>query len=272
MFRIEVLGSGSKGNCTFLQLGSTRLLIDAGLSRKQTKQRLELLGENPDRIDAVLLTHVHGDHVRGVPVLVRRHRIPVACHPWLQPVLGFKEDDDPEFIDLLPGRALTIGDVVVHPFRVPHDAEPTMGFRLEAPGFTCGYATDLGHVNDLVVERLSGLDALVIESNHDLDMLRDGDYPWSLKQRVGGRHGHLSNDSCAMLVEAVLWDGLRSIALAHLSEQNNDPALARAATAAVLRRRRREDIRLTVAGQDQIETAHPASQTSAPASTEEILR
>jgi phosphoribosyl 1,2-cyclic phosphodiesterase len=250
--RVEVLGSGSKGNCTFVQGGRSRVLIDAGLSCKEIGRRLGEIGEDPDDLDAVLVTHAHSDHVRGVRVLARKHRLPVACHSvcWRDSKLA--EQDLPEWLPLEAGRAFTLGDLEIEPFAVPHDAEPTVGFRMRAEGISVGYCTDLGHVTAVVRDRLSGVQVLVLESNHDLDMLRDGPYPWVLKQRVGGRHGHLSNEASAGLLDELVHSDLAFVALAHLSETNNDAALALSLAEDVLRRHGREDVRLVAAAQDVV--------------------
>lgn len=249
--RVDVLGSGSRGNCTLVQAGRTRLLIDAGLSRREVARRLDTVGVAVDDLDAVLLTHAHGDHVRGVPVLCRRHAVPVVAHEDTFREAGLEDESLPEWLALEPGRPMILGDVTVEPFMVPHDAETTVGFRLESEGVAVGYCTDLGHVTALVRQRLSDLDVLVLESNHDLEMLRDGPYPWSLKQRVGGRHGHLSNEASAELLADVLGPRLRHVALAHLSETNNEPELALAHAREVLRRGGRDDVILVAASQDR---------------------
>jgi len=254
--RVEVLASGSRGNCTFVHGGRTRLLIDAGISRRRIRRRLEEIGERAEDLDAVLVTHAHGDHVRGVPVLARRDGVPVACHEATYLRAGLDREELPEWLPIEAGRRFSVGDVDVEPFSVPHDAEPTLGFRLRCEGLSVGYCTDLGHVTPLVRERLSGLNVLVLESNHDLDMLRDGPYPWSLKQRVGGRHGHLSNDSSSRLLGDVVDGELMTVALVHLSEENNAPDLALLSASEQLERVGRERVRVLAAEQDR--TCHVA--------------
>ena len=250
--RVEVLGSGSKGNCTFVQGGRSRVLIDAGLSRAEIVRRLHDIGEKAEDLDAVLITHAHSDHVRGVRVLARKFGLPVACHSHCWHDAKLDEQDLPEWLPIEAGRAFTLGDFDIEPFAVPHDSEPTVGFRLRAEGVAVGYCTDLGHVTPVVRDRLSGVNALVLESNHDLDMLRDGPYPWVLKQRVGGRHGHLSNEASAGLLDDLVHSDLAFLALAHLSETNNEAALALSLAEDVLRRHGREDVRLVAAAQDRV--------------------
>lgn len=250
MVKVVVLGSGSRGNCTFVQGGKTRILIDAGFSRREIARRLHECGERIEDIDAVLVTHEHSDHVGGAGVVARKHCIPVFCCRETLVEAGL-EGRIPEWMPVEPGRAFEIGDIRVEPFTVPHDASVTLGFRVVAEGISIGYCTDLGHVTALVRERLAGSNVLIVESNHDIDMLRDGEYPWSLKQRVGGRHGHLSNEASATLLSDVVGGDSFAIALAHLSEKNNLPELARVSARDALMRAGRESTRLTVTSQDR---------------------
>lgn len=246
-----MLGSGSRGNCTFVQGGRTRILIDAGFSRREIARRLHEAGERIEDIDALLVTHEHSDHVGGAGVVARRHGIPVFCCEETLREAGL-QGRIPEWSPVQPGRPFEIGDLRVEPFTVPHDASVTLGFRVTAEGISIGYCTDLGHVTELVRERLAGSHVLVVESNHDLDMLRDGEYPWSLKQRVGGRHGHLSNDASASLLTDVVGGESFVVALAHLSEKNNVPELAAVAARGALERSGRDAVRLLVTSQDHV--------------------
>lgn len=244
-----MLGSGSRGNCTFVQGGRTRILIDAGFSRREIERRLHAVGERLEDIDALLVTHEHSDHVGGARVVARKNRIPVwCCEDTLRE--GGLQDEIPEWVPVEPGRAFDVGDIHVEPFTVPHDASITLGFRVTAEGISLGYCTDLGHVTAVVRDRLSGCNALIVESNHDIDLLRDGDYPWSLKQRVSGRHGHLSNEASAGLIADVVGGDSFVVALAHLSEKNNVPELAALAAKEALERSGRERVRLVVTSQD----------------------
>jgi phosphoribosyl 1,2-cyclic phosphodiesterase len=251
LVKIVVLGSGSRGNCTFVQGGRTRILIDAGFSAKEIARRLHEVGERLEDVDAVLVTHEHSDHVGGAGVLARKHRIPVFCCPETLREAGL-EGNIPEWVPVTPGAAFEVGDIRVEPFTVPHDASVTLGFRVTAEGISVGYCTDLGHVTSVVRDRLSGSHVLIVESNHDLDMLRDGEYPWSLKQRVGGRHGHLSNEATATLLSDVVGGDSFAVALAHLSERNNAPSLAALAARDALERSGRDAVRLLVTAQDRV--------------------
>ncbi len=249
MVKVVVLGSGSRGNCTFVQGGRTRILIDAGFSRREIARRLHAAGERLEDVDALLITHEHSDHASGAGV-VGRTGIPVHCCEETREEAALH--DIPEWVPVTPGRAFDVGDLRVEPFTVPHDASITLGFRIVAEGISIGYCTDLGHVTAVVRDRLAGSNVLIVESNHDIDMLRDGDYPWPLKQRVGGRHGHLSNEASAGLLTDVVGGDSFAIALAHLSQHNNEPTLAAFAAREALQRAGHESARLFVTSQSEI--------------------
>jgi phosphoribosyl 1,2-cyclic phosphodiesterase len=326
MVRFTVLASGSKGNCTVLTGGRTRILIDAGLSCRELFRRMKLAGEEPTTLNAIVITHEHQDHVNGLAVTARKLGIPVyfteathrawmrwmsprrqmsysqwlemirkqaaerqgepaaevienelpdesgefnqgslaqspvensiqtgsassdatpqpapdpSCDPAPNPVSvpsGVRPPalkDDPTWLPAVeyfqPGQPFSIGDICLNPFTIPHDAADPVGFVLNSEGVRLGFATDLGYISPNVREQLRALDLLLLESNHDLEMLRDGPYPWSLKQRVMSRVGHLSNDAASEFLAAD-YDGQAAyIVLGHLSENNNLPELARVA-------------------------------------------
>lgn len=217
-----VLGSGSGGNAVLVAEGETKVLIDAGLSARQLTLRLRSIGVEPSDLAAVLLTHEHSDHISGLRVLRKQHRLPVYCQQETVPFL--KKCKDLTIIE--SGSAFQIGPITFLPFSVPHDAHATVGFRMTAGDARLGLATDIGVTTTLIEERLRDLDALIIEANHDATMLWDGPYPWPLKQRIAGRGGHLSNDHCGALLAKICGPRLRQITLAHLSEENNDPSKA----------------------------------------------
>lgn len=275
--RMTVLASGSKGNSTVVATSRTRILVDAGLSCREILKRMQLAGEDPRSLDAILITHEHQDHVQGVAVLARKLGIPVYfteithrawlrwMHPrkrmtyadWLRrrqqgaaegranlPLadsaaesdVGLCEDPTAEERDPaeLPsvayfeaGKRFAVGDIDVEPFTIPHDAADPVGFVFEGDGVRIGFATDLGYMPANARQALRRCDVLLLESNHDTEMLRDGPYPWSVKQRVMSRVGHLSNEAAAEFLERN-YDGQATyVILAHLSESNNLPALAR---------------------------------------------
>ena len=297
MMRMTVLASGSKGNSTVISSSRTQVLVDAGLSCRELLKRMALAGEDPAKLDAILITHEHQDHVAGLSVLARRLQIPVfftepthrawvrmltprttmSYTKWLDHVQQEKEaraaavagvcieaelsgrSDDPRLdvaVDLdeedlcnsyaeepaakkpdptfLPaveyfqsGMRFSIGDIDITPFTIPHDAADPCGFVFEAEGIRMALATDLGYMPHNVKAALKRIDVMLLESNHDLEMLRDGPYPWSVKQRVLSRVGHLSNHATAEFLAKDYDGGSSWIVLGHLSESNNVPELAR---------------------------------------------
>ncbi len=227
---VSVLASGSRGNCALVASSATRILVDAGLSGRETFKRLRAFGERTEEISAILITHEHSDHVAGLQRLATKLNVPVFL---TAPV---RDNDDNGAIPELPksehfsaGRGFRVGDIEVMPFTIPHDAADPVGFTFRAEGVKIGFATDLGYMPVSVRDHLRGCSVLVMESNHDVEMLRSGPYPWSVKQRVMSRVGHLSNESLAEFFSND-YDGVAEyLILAHLSEQNNHPEIARAA-------------------------------------------
>jgi phosphoribosyl 1,2-cyclic phosphodiesterase len=292
MMRMTVLASGSRGNSTLVATSRTRILVDAGLSCREILKRMQIAGEDPRALDAILITHEHQDHVQGVAVLARKLGIPVYftemthrawvrwMHPrkrmtyadWLRqrqgavsgtageasapgvtvpgvPLPGAtlaasadehdadlcdeaaSEERDPAALPSVSyfeaGKGFAVGDIDVQPFTIPHDAADPVGFVFEGEGVRIGFATDLGYMPANARQALRRCDVLLLESNHDTEMLRDGPYPWSVKQRVMSRVGHLSNEAAAEFLERNYDGQARYVILAHLSESNNLPALAR---------------------------------------------
>lgn len=234
--RICVLASSSAGNATFVGTAHTRLLIDAGLSARETFARLEAIGVSPESIDAVLVTHEHGDHVCGLIPVLRKAKAPVYLTRLTAPTIDWGKYE-PRLQCFQAGQQFSIGDFQIQSFSVPHDATDPVGFCLTAEGIRVSLATDLGYMPESVRMHLRGTEFLMLESNHDLDMLKVGPYPWSVKQRVMSRHGHLSNG----MVSDFILDGLdscvKSMVLTHLSEHNNHPAIVDMTAAQALKRR-----------------------------------
>jgi phosphoribosyl 1,2-cyclic phosphodiesterase len=245
---VSVLASGSRGNCSLVATSSTRILVDAGLSGRETFKRLKALDDrngdrNGDRsnerveeISAILITHEHSDHVAGLQRLATKLNVPVFLtapthHAWSRAVRDEKGaiPDLPKLEHFSAGRGFRVGDIEVMPFTIPHDAADPVGFTFRAEGVKIGFATDLGYMPTNVRNHLRGCSVLVMESNHDVEMLRSGPYPWSVKQRVMSRVGHLSNDALAEFFSSDYDGGAEYVVLAHLSEQNNHPEIARAA-------------------------------------------
>lgn len=230
--RFASLGSGSGGNATLIESGETCVMLDCGFSATEAERRLARLGKHPSDIDAVLVTHEHGDHVAGVGAFCRRHRVPV----WLT-----HGTSQAARVGVLPvahtidgHSAFAIGDILLQPFPVPHDAREPVQFVFSDGARRLGVLTDLGEITPHVLAVLAGCDALMLECNHDSQMLAQGPYPPSLKQRVGGRLGHLNNRQAADCLAAIHHAGLQHVIGVHLSEKNNRPALAQAALAAAM--------------------------------------
>lgn len=233
---VSVLASGSRGNCALVATSRTRVLVDAGISCRETFKRLKQTGEDPRTLSAVVITHEHSDHVYGLATLARKLKIPVFVNgatyaAWSRSIKdnGLETPGLPCRESFDSGRRFVIGDIEIFPFTIPHDAADPVGFTLRGEGVKIAVATDLGYLPRNVCEHLRGCDVIVIESNHDVEMLRIGPYPWSVKQRVMSRVGHLSNETLAQFFSND-YDGSASfLVLAHLSEQNNHPELARTA-------------------------------------------
>ena len=234
MVSVSVLASGSRGNSTVVQSSSTRILVDAGLSCRETCKRMKATGDDPHSLSAIVITHEHSDHVHGLALLARKLAIPVYMtgathHVWARAVRDAtgEKPELPKLEFFSPGHKFQVGDFNITPFTIPHDAVDPVGFTFRAEGIRIGVATDLGYMPASVCDHLRGCDALLLESNHDLEMLRVGPYPWAVKQRVMSRVGHLSNTALAQFL-AGEYDGRATyIVLAHLSEQNNHPEVAR---------------------------------------------
>jgi phosphoribosyl 1,2-cyclic phosphodiesterase len=251
---VTMLASGSRGNCALVSSSTTRILVDAGISCREIFKRLKLLAQalpkedsagpalmnqdpaeyDPRALSAVLITHEHSDHVYGLATLAKKLRIPIfmtgATHQAWSRALRDATGERPQVEKLErfeSGHSFQVGDIAVKPFTIPHDAADPVGFTFRAEGIKVGIATDLGYLPASVRDHLRGCDVLVMESNHDVEMLRGGPYPWSVKQRVMSRVGHLSNQSLADFFANGYDNSAAFVVLAHLSEQNNHPEIAR---------------------------------------------
>lgn len=229
--RFASLGSGSRGNALVVEAGRTRLLVDCGFGSRELFRRLARLGLAPDDLDAILVTHEHSDHIGGAASCAARYSLPVFMTHGSRVAAGF-EGVAVEIFD--SHQTFAIGDLEVLPFPVPHDAREPVQFVFSDGCCQLGILTDAGFATPHMTEMLSGCQGLVLECNHDVRMLAEGSYPWPLKQRISGRLGHLDNDAAAALLGALNTASLRHVVAAHLSEQNNTPALARAALAGKL--------------------------------------
>jgi phosphoribosyl 1,2-cyclic phosphodiesterase len=267
-----ILGSGSGGNCAYVESGETRILVDAGFSPMQIRKRLASIGRTPEKLSAILITHEHSDHIAGLLGLADKFQIPVYCNRETQDAtvwalktkwLSKKSSptDGPDATEhvkakinwqlFATGAGFEIGDISIETFSIPHDAQDPVGFLLRTASGNIGFATDLGHVTKLVLERIRAANVLVIESNHDVKMLQDCPRrSWALKQRILGRHGHISNLTAAETVAQIMSAGLRQLYLAHLSRECNKPELAEHIMAEQLHHIGATHVRLQVAAQD----------------------
>ncbi len=224
--KVCVLGSGSRGNCTLVESGGTTLLIDAGFSGVEIQRRLDLIGRDLDSITAILVTHEHNDHISGVGVASRRCRIPVYANPATHLAAEARLGTLFSRLEFNTGEKFEVGDLQVHPFAVSHDTVDPVGYVISDGRNSAGYCTDTGRVTTLIEHHLGKCDVVVLESNHDPDMLRDGPYPLYLQQRVRSNQGHLANGDTGRLLRKLAGNGLNHVVLAHLSEVNNLPELA----------------------------------------------
>lgn len=234
MMRFASLGSGSQGNALVVEVQRTRLLLDCGFSVSDTAARLARLGLEPDDLDAVIVTHEHDDHIGGVARLARKHDLPVYLTHGTLTALDGERVAIAEIIVIDSHTPFAIGDIEVWPYPVPHDAREPAQFVFGDGAHRVGVLTDAGSSTPHIEAVLSGLDALVLECNHDLDLLMNGGYPPSLKQRIASRFGHLDNRTAAQLLVSLDCGRLQHLIAAHLSRQNNTPELARAAVAQAL--------------------------------------
>ena len=227
--RLIILGSGSSGNALYIESGATSVLVDAGLSAKETARRLSEAGIDSAKLTAIVVTHEHADHVKGVRVMSKTVDVPVFISDATRDECRFAGDG----LGMHWGERISsshsfqIGSLDFHPFTIPHDGIDTFAFTVESEGVKVGIVTDLGYITQLVAERLRGCNFIVIESNHDKDMLKVGPYPWPLKQRIASNSGHLSNDETARWLREDFDGRAEYIVLAHLSRQCNHPELAR---------------------------------------------
>jgi len=246
--RFAILGSGSRGNALVVECGRTAILIDCGFPLKEVERRLNRIGIEAHALSAVVLTHEHSDHASGARALARRHRIPLGLTAGTAHALGCAPDDTGTGLRCFSSHdVFSVGDIELIPFPVPHDAREPCQFVFSDGVRRLGLLTDVGHITPHIETRLRDCDALILECNHDLDMLADGPYPPSLKARVGGPQGHLDNDAAAALLAGLDTARLQHIVAAHLSEKNNTPWLARMALGSALGG---EEGRVEIATQD----------------------
>ena len=225
------IASGSSGNCIFAGTSDTGILIDAGISGKRVEQGLNGIGRTGKELNGILVTHEHSDHIKGLGVLARKHHVPIYATPGTIREIkksGLGKIDEELYQEIHTDEAFSIGDLTIQAFDISHDAAEPVAYRITDGKKTVGVATDLGVYTEYTIEHLKGLDAVLLESNHDVNMLQVGSYPYYLKQRILGRRGHLSNDNAGRLLGEILNDHMKAVMLGHLSRENNYEALAMA--------------------------------------------
>jgi len=251
------LFSGSSGNSIYISCGDVRLLVDAGMSAARIEAHLREIGADIREIDGILVTHEHVDHIRGLGVLARKHGVPIYANEGTWDGILLKDSSIPLRCvrTFNTGEDFYIGNVNVHPFPIPHDANEPVGFAFESKGLRCAVATDLGHINDTWLTAVTGCQALVLEANHDVEMVDRGPYPQHLKRRILGRKGHLNNEDCAKALLTLVKTGTQAVFLSHLSQDNNLPELAYNTVCGALYEAGYdvgEDIRVTVSRRDRV--------------------
>ena len=226
MLKMLPLFSSSKGNCTYIESDKTSLLVDIGVSCKKLLNSLDENAINPNSIEAILITHEHSDHIKGIRVFANKYSIPVFATEKTWTKLTSLEIKDSYKNIFVPNKDFTIGNITISPFSTPHDAIDSCGFSFFCDNEKNTIATDLGHINEYLLSKMQESNKILLESNHDINMLKTGPYPWQLKQRILGNYGHLSNALSAQTIEYLIKNGTKNFILGHLSEENNFPELA----------------------------------------------
>ena len=230
------IASGSSGNCIYVGSDHAGILVDAGISGKKVKEGLHSIDRKPEELKGILITHEHSDHIKGLGVLSRKYGIPIyATHGTVEAIKccsGLGSIDESLFHEVYADEAFAVEDLEIRPFAISHDAAEPVAYRIQCGKKSMAVATDMGCYNDYIIEHLKGLDGILLEANHDVNMLQVGTYLYPLKQRILGRLGHLSNDNAGRLLCEILHDDLKSIVLGHLSKENNYEALAYATVCA----------------------------------------
>lgn len=254
------IASGSSGNCIYVGSDRASVLVDTGISAKRIQEGLRSIDRKPEDISGILITHEHSDHIQGLGVVSRKYHIPIYATPaTIRQIKRYSAlgNIDPElFHEIHAGEAFEMKDLKVKPFHISHDAADPVGYRLEHDGKSVAVATDMGCYDDALVDTLKDLDAVLVESNHDVNMLQVGRYPYPLKMRIMSEKGHLSNDACGILLRQILNDHMKAVFLGHLSKENNYAALAYATVAGKISEDgspyRADDFDISVAERDHV--------------------
>ena len=254
MLSLISLGSGSSGNSALVYTEKTFVLVDAGISAKQLRIRLNDVDVDPDQLDGILITHEHGDHTRGLEVFCRKLEIPIYCNAVTRESLSLNVSSAETWRIIECGDSFSIGDILINGFPVMHDAVDPMGFIFQKNGRKLGFVSDVGHVTEIMKSILSEVETIFIEANYDETMLQNDERrPWSLKQRIASRHGHLSNKQAAELIGSIAGGGkLERVVLAHLSEDCNSPEIAKAEIILALSMKGISGVEVICAKRDQV--------------------
>lgn len=250
MIRFRVIGSGSTGNATLVEAGEDRVLLDAGLGPRELACRVQDAGVDPASLDAVFLSHEHGDHARGAASFTRKWGPRLKGTRGTYAAAGLGAEEIPGYDVVVPGVPVRVGGLSVTALRVAHDAAEPVAFVVEKGGVAFGHATDLGQLDDALVGAFRRCRAVLVESNYDPALLRDGPYPWSLKERILGPFGHLANGDVGRWLAASLGVDCTEVVLAHLSQKNNHPELVEMTAEAALARAGRPDVNVTISGRE----------------------
>ncbi len=255
MVRLTVLGSGSSGNCAVVSTGETTLLLDAGLSARQICLRLEAAGFSLERLNGIVITHEHQDHTRGLEIFCQNRAIPLLCTALTRETLAreIRFRAAPVWKVMQTGSRFTFRDLEIECFPVPHDAVDPVGYAIADMESRLGFLSDVGHITNLIRDRLAGADSLFVEANYDTRLLEaDTRRPWPIKQRISSNHGHLSNQQTAALIDELAHPGLHHVVLGHLSDDCNDPALAVRYVREVLDRKGLSQTQVRCAGRREV--------------------
>ena len=248
----SVLGSGSSGNSSYIEMGKRKFLIDAGFSGKKTIEKLNNIERRIEDIDGIFVTHEHSDHIQGLGVLSRKFDIPVYLHEITYGMIKEKVGKiEKKNINFINEEKITIDDCVINSFEVMHDAEKCLGFTFEHEDKKLAYASDVGCKNNIIKENFKHSDVIVVESNYDYNMLMTGPYHWELKNRVKGRNGHLSNAEASKLISQVMSDKLKKIYLMHISKDNNTPELAYNSLYEILERENKSHLEIEIVTENE---------------------
>lgn len=251
MFGFCPLASGSKGNCLYVGSGTTRILIDAGISANTTIDRLAEISVDPKTIQAILITHEHSDHIKGLALLAAKIKVPVLANAETAKGIYAALGERPKFKIFTTGETFQFGDLIVHPFSIPHDTLDPVAFTIHVGDIKLGICADIGHITSLVRKHLENCDYLYIEANHQPSMVHASSRPQMLKKRILGKQGHLSNEDCATLLTQIYHPGLKHIYLAHLSSECNAEELAIKIVTDILNANQ-QSVELSIAYQDKV--------------------